>query len=203
MSKETSLADCDVSKSVQGQSGLQCHHKSSFYCTTGTMPGTMPGLVAAYKTHTTGTMPGLVAAYKHTIKTLTVQTCRRFARKTRDYIRGYMDGVSEDQIDQVVSTTYKSHRYISLYRMTDSNRVCRRVFDSSLQLVIAAHRTLSALEEFKRRKTATMHARRAFRQDKVRRYKIKMESLIRQRADSPQRAHVKRQVIEQNWRWGI
>jgi hypothetical protein len=39
----------------------------------------------AIKRYTTSTMPGLVAAYKKVIPTLTVQTCRRFARKTRDY----------------------------------------------------------------------------------------------------------------------
>jgi hypothetical protein len=55
-------------------------------------------------------MPGLVSAYKKVIKELSVQTCRRFARKTRDYIRAYIDGVDESCIDKEVSTTYKSHR---------------------------------------------------------------------------------------------
>lgn len=62
------------------------------------------------KTYTTGSMPGLVVAYKKSIKLLSVQTCRRFARKTRDYMRAYIDGVSEAEVDKAVSTTYKSHR---------------------------------------------------------------------------------------------
>ena len=64
----------------------------------------------AIKKYTTGTMPGLVIAYKKVIPTLTVQTCRRFARKTRDYMRAYIDSVDESVIDKEVSTTYKSHR---------------------------------------------------------------------------------------------
>ena len=62
------------------------------------------------KSHTTGTMPGLVAAYKKVIPSLTVHTCRRFARKARDYIRAYRDKVPDEAIDKLVSTTYKSHR---------------------------------------------------------------------------------------------
>jgi hypothetical protein len=64
----------------------------------------------AIKEHTTGTMPGLVKAYKTVIQGLTVQTCRRFARKTRDFVRAYLDGIGEDVIDMEVQTTYKSHR---------------------------------------------------------------------------------------------
>ena len=64
----------------------------------------------AIKNHTTGTMPGLVAAYKKVIPTLIVQTCCRFARKARDYMRAYMDGVVEEEVDAMVSTLYKSHR---------------------------------------------------------------------------------------------
>merc|ERR1712196_233855 len=49
----------------------------------------------AIKAHTTGAMPGLVSAYKKATPTLSVQTCRRFARKARDYIRACIDGVGE------------------------------------------------------------------------------------------------------------
>ena len=55
-------------------------------------------------------MPGLVVAYKKVIPTLTVQTCRRFARETSDYMRAYIDKVDEYVIDKEVSTTYKGHR---------------------------------------------------------------------------------------------
>ena len=41
---------------------------------------------------TTGALPGLVAAYKKVVSTLSVQTCRRFARKARDFIHAYIDG---------------------------------------------------------------------------------------------------------------
>lgn len=64
----------------------------------------------AIKKYTTGTMPGLVVAYKRIIPSLAVQTCRRFARKTRDYMRAYLDKVDESVIDKGVSTTYKGHR---------------------------------------------------------------------------------------------
>lgn len=61
------------------------------------------------KHHTTGTMPGLVKAYKLVIKELDVQTCRRFARSTRDYIRAYISGAGDDGVDQEAKM-YKSHR---------------------------------------------------------------------------------------------
>ena len=84
-------------------------------------------------------MPGLVTVYRKVIKTLPIETCRRFARKTRDYIRAYMDGAAENEIDYLVSTKYKSHR-------------C--VFDSDLnKLVLNSGRKLIDLEVARAQKT--------------------------------------------------
>ena len=124
------------------------------------------------KHHTTGSMPGLTAAYHTVIQLLHVTTCRRFARKARDYMHAYEDGVSTAEIEKAVSTTYKSHR---------------RVFDSTLSLVLPQHRTLTALEAkwaartAKRKETEARRAdehRKEVRNKKARERRIARESKL-------------------------
>eukprot|EP00658_Telonema_sp_P-2_P025047 TRINITY_DN20087_c0_g1_i1.p1 TRINITY_DN20087_c0_g1~~TRINITY_DN20087_c0_g1_i1.p1 ORF type:complete len:116 (+),score=17.27 TRINITY_DN20087_c0_g1_i1:475-822(+) len=89
-------------------------------------------------------MPGLVAVSQTVIKTLPVQTCWRFPGKTRDYIRGEMDGVTEDYNDKELATTYTSLRSNSLRYLVFTDRPFRRVFDSSLPVSythLRAHET--------------------------------------------------------------
>eukprot|EP00658_Telonema_sp_P-2_P025048 TRINITY_DN20087_c0_g1_i2.p1 TRINITY_DN20087_c0_g1~~TRINITY_DN20087_c0_g1_i2.p1 ORF type:complete len:142 (+),score=4.59 TRINITY_DN20087_c0_g1_i2:475-900(+) len=137
-------------------------------------------------------MPGLVAVSQTVIKTLPVQTCWRFPGKTRDYIRGEMDGVTEDYNDKELATTYTSLRSNSLRYLVFTDRPFRRVFDSSLQLVvpkhhlvIPKHRTPTALEEVERKKTGKRRALKLERQQRIAAYTCKMEAKLKQRNDYP------------------
>ena len=110
-------------------------------------------------------MPGLVTAYRKVIKTLPIETCRRFARKTRDYIRAYIDGAVENEIDYLVSTKYKSHR-------------C--VFDSDLnKLVLNSGRKLTDLEAAQVQKTQRAQELKVIRKTAMDEYKRRFNLLLR------------------------
>ena len=117
-----------------------------------------------------GTMAGVIAGYRAVIPELEVTTCRAFARKARDFMRAYQDGVGIDTLDKSVSTTYKSHR---------------KVFDSSGRLVASKERALTALEkkwqareEVRARNRVAAEARR-----KAAEYGAKSTARKRSRAD--------------------
>ena len=136
-----------------------------FHCELAWIERKWAFLKRGIKKHTTGTMPGLVSAYRKVIQTLTIETCRRFARKARDYIRAYMDGAEETEIDHLVSTKYKSHR-------------C--VFDSDLgKLVLKAGRTLTALEEAQAQKTQRTQELREIRKAAMQEYQHNFNLLLR------------------------
>ena len=63
--------------------------------------------------------------------------------------------------------------------------------------MIPEYRTLSALEEKRKKAMANRHKLKAIRQSKVLEYTRKLNSVLKQREDSPRRANVKRLVLKQ------
>ena len=69
-----------------------------------------------------------------------------------------------------------------------------------MNLVLAENRTLSALEESQKKKTASRHALAITRQEMIAAHKSKMETLLRERRSSlrcPKRIELKRKIVEQ------
>ena len=67
-----------------------------------------------------------------------------------------------------------------------------------MNLVLAENRTVSALEEPQKKKTASRHALAITRQEMIAAHKSKMETLLRERRSRcPKRIELKRKIVEQ------